>query len=90
MPDKNEALEGVVSGVDGASLYLNNQRIAGPKPWGGGKAVYTFSTTLESIDSALGRKSPKPPAKTKPTKPRPRPKHTQSGKPPTRKSPKDP
>ncbi len=26
-------------GVEGRSIYLNDVRIAGPKPWGGGKTL---------------------------------------------------
>lgn len=29
----------LVAGVAGDSIYLNDHRIAGPKPWGGGKIV---------------------------------------------------
>jgi hypothetical protein len=32
----------VVSGVEGASLYLDGYRLAGPKPWGGGAVLYRF------------------------------------------------
>lgn len=40
---KHEAL--VVAGVEGACLYIDGYRVAGPKPWGGGKPVYTFAFT---------------------------------------------
>jgi hypothetical protein len=43
----------VVAGVEGPSLYLDNRRIAGPKPWGGGKAVYTFHVPVKDIKEAL-------------------------------------
>ena len=49
----------VVSGVEGPSVYLNDFRIAGNKPWGGGKAIHTFTTGYESIRQAL--KLPQPP-----------------------------
>lgn len=34
----------VVSGVGGYSLYLDDTRIAGAKPWGGGYLVKAFGT----------------------------------------------
>lgn len=34
----------VVSGVGGYSLYLDDTRIAGAKPWGGGCLVKAFNT----------------------------------------------
>jgi|SRR6185369_8762102 len=49
----------IVSGVEGPSVYLNDFRIAGNKPWGGGKAIHTFTTGYESIRQAL--KLPQPP-----------------------------
>lgn len=32
----------IVRGVEGPAIYLNNFRIDGPKPWGGGKIIMTF------------------------------------------------
>lgn len=32
----------IVRGSEGLALYLDDQRIAGPKPWGGGKALHCF------------------------------------------------
>jgi len=29
----------IVSGVEGNSLYINDYRVAGPKPWGGGRVI---------------------------------------------------
>lgn len=31
-----------ISGIEGNSLYANDYRIAGPKPWGGGYAICQF------------------------------------------------
>lgn len=33
----------VVKGVEGHALYINNYRIAGPKPWGGGPTVLRWT-----------------------------------------------
>ncbi len=43
----------VVSGVEGNSAYLDNYRIAGPKPWGGGKVIHEFTANVEDIKKAL-------------------------------------
>lgn len=37
-----------VEGVEGPSIYLNDRRIAGNKPWGGGHIKHTF--TLQECD----------------------------------------
>ncbi len=46
----------VVAGVEGPSVYLNDYRIAGPKPWGGGKILYQFFADDE--DLAAGAAQP--------------------------------
>ena len=43
----------IVSGVEGASIYLNNFRISGPKPWGGGKVTRSFKVSVGDIRKAL-------------------------------------
>lgn len=43
----------VVSGVEGPSLYINDRRVAGPKPWGGGKTVYQWKCEIDQIRFAL-------------------------------------
>lgn len=42
----------LVNGVEGLALYLNDFRIAGPKPWGGGKILRTWSVSQEDLRSA--------------------------------------
>jgi hypothetical protein len=42
-----------VSGVEGPSLYINNYRVSGPKPWGGGTTVREWKTTLRDILIAI-------------------------------------
>ena len=39
----------VVAGVEGPSLYVNNFRIVGNKPWGGGKTIYQWEVPLEKL-----------------------------------------
>lgn len=43
----------VVGGVEGPSIYLGGYRIAGPKPWGGGKVLYRFTATDADIKEAM-------------------------------------
>jgi hypothetical protein len=42
----------VVSGVEGPSLYANDYRIAGPKPWGGGKVIHRFEVSDDDLRGA--------------------------------------
>lgn len=37
-----------VEGVEGNSLYLNERRIIGPKPWGGGPIIYRWK--IKDVD----------------------------------------
>lgn len=43
----------IVSGVEGQSLYLGDYRIAGPKPWGGGTVVKTFTARRKDVEEAM-------------------------------------
>ena len=43
----------VVKGVAGDSLYINNRRVSGEKPWGGGRVVRKFKTTEKEIHKAI-------------------------------------
>ena len=42
----------VIRGVEGCCLALDDTRIAGPKPWGGGKIIHTWETdkTYMAVD----------------------------------------
>lgn len=39
----------VVSGVEGPSLYFDDYRVDGPKPWGGGRISHTFVVLVQDI-----------------------------------------
>ena len=43
----------VVSGVEGPSLSIGDddggERVAGPKPWGGGKVIYQFQVSTNKL-----------------------------------------
>ena len=43
----------LVDGVEGKSIYLNDYRIAGNKPWGGGKTIAEWETSLPQINKAI-------------------------------------
>jgi hypothetical protein len=43
-----------VSGVEGPSLYIDNMRVAGSKPWGGGSVLAEWQTTPRPVLAALG------------------------------------
>lgn len=43
----------IVQGVGGLSVYLNDYRIAGEKPWGGGAVLHTWKVSLKDIVRAL-------------------------------------
>lgn len=43
----------LVDGVEGNSLYLNEHRIAGPKPWGGGNVIKKWVVEADDIERAL-------------------------------------
>lgn len=43
----------VVEGVEGPSLYVDNHRVAGSKPWGGGHVQKKWTTTRRNILSAF-------------------------------------
>lgn len=44
----------VISGVGGECLAINNTRVAGPKPWGGGRVIASWKCTRADLLSALG------------------------------------
>ena len=61
----------IIKGVEGLCVVLNDYRIAGPKPWGGGTVIARFKTSSEDIEKAMNdrritmalRRIPKPPPK---------------------------
>jgi hypothetical protein len=44
----------LVNGVEGNSIYMNDTRVCGNKPWGGGKIIKTWTTSIDNIENALG------------------------------------
>lgn len=43
----------IVSGVAGYSVYINDTRVAGPKPWGGGTCVKQWLVDRNSVSQAI-------------------------------------
>lgn len=43
----------LIQGVEGLCLSLNDYRIAGPKPWGGGKVIHKWHVTESTLQRAL-------------------------------------
>ena len=58
-PSRTVSIE-VVRGVEGHALYIGDLRIAGPKPWGGGKMVYKWRAKLDHIKEAVERAEQSP------------------------------
>lgn len=48
MKDKKHIIE-IVQGVEGKSIYINDTRIDGNKPWGGGKKIATFCVSAQDL-----------------------------------------
>jgi len=44
----------IISGVEGDCLAIDEMRVAGPKPWGGGRIISTFKVDRYQILTALG------------------------------------
>ncbi len=52
-PDSDHIEVRYVKGVEGNSIWLNDMRIGGPKPWGGGKTLESFTVSIDDIKEAL-------------------------------------
>lgn len=43
----------VIRGVEGPSLYINNFRVAGNKPWGGGDVIAEWNVADDDLRNDL-------------------------------------
>lgn len=43
----------IVSGVEGIALYVNDYRVSGPKPWGGGTSLHFWTVPADDLRHAL-------------------------------------
>jgi len=51
--DNEEMIEvSIISGVEGLAVLLNDYRIAGPKPWGGGRILRTWRMPISRLEDA--------------------------------------
>lgn len=53
MPDTEIIQIEVVSGVEGPSLYLDQYRFAGNKPWGGGQIIHSWKVSAKDLRESL-------------------------------------
>ena len=45
----------VIRGVEGCCLVLDDTRIAGPKPWGGGEVIHCWETDKTYVQERTGK-----------------------------------
>ena len=43
----------LINGVEGGCISLNDYRIAGPKPWGGGRVQKSWTVEIEDLIRAI-------------------------------------
>ncbi len=48
----------VISGPAGPSIYVNDYRVAGPKPWGGGDLLHKFIVEEDDLESGMEHSFP--------------------------------
>ena len=53
---KDEVKIVLCKGVEGNSIYIDNHRICGPKPWGGGKIIQEWTGKRRDVLEALNLK----------------------------------
>ena len=60
--DKGFVFIEVVSGIEGPSLYVGDEdtghRLAGPKPWGGGRTLHQFRVNADELRKQLDEYAP--------------------------------
>ena len=45
----------VVSGPEGVALYVNDYRMTGPKPWGGGRVLHSFMVEADEVKQIIDK-----------------------------------
>lgn len=58
MPEDKTYQLDIIDGCYGLAVSLDEHRIAGPKPWGGGKIVKTMTVSHDQLMRALGTSIP--------------------------------
>jgi hypothetical protein len=51
--DNVDCLVEIIQGVEGMCVTINDVRIAGSKPWGGGKVIFSKKTNPKNILTAM-------------------------------------
>lgn len=68
MPEVKTCLIQVIEGVEGLCLSIGDRRggtrIAGPKPWGGGRTIHSFKVSIDTLIDELQRLKEQPCQKT--------------------------
>jgi hypothetical protein len=54
-PKPNAVKVETVGGVEGPSLYVDDHRVAGNKPWGGGRLLHAFQADADLMLAAIRR-----------------------------------
>ncbi len=49
---------GIIEGVEGLCVAINDVRVAGRKPWGGGKVIKEWQIPKKDIEVAFERLKP--------------------------------
>ena len=47
----------IINGSEGQCVVINNYRVAGPKPWGGGFVEKSWTASKQDILTAIGIKT---------------------------------
>lgn len=50
---KDTVILEIIQGVEGKCIALNDLRVCGPKPWGGGTVERSWEVRIEDIERAL-------------------------------------
>lgn len=48
----------IIKGVEGLAVYVNDYRIAGSKPWGGGTVVREWTVDEQTLKTAMAQPIP--------------------------------
>jgi hypothetical protein len=46
----------LINGAEGLSLYIDDFRICGPKPWGGGTVIASWDIDLKELENIVQKK----------------------------------
>lgn len=55
MSEKPELIIEVINGVAGWALSVNDCRVAGPKPWGGGTVLKSWNVDIAELEAIIAK-----------------------------------